>query len=341
MSLDTNLILEFLQNVMGHKFEGDDTPPVPVAYKKKTRAEIARTDKLYKVLMAIEDADNDNWHDVVWEVNKLQTLTDDELRTLSEHINEVGLKQLVVWFMKEKPGYITPSNLHRNATMQWWTRRWAAPDLPELDFAKQSDGSVIVDLWHTKRGATGPTSFREFRSNYPTFFFGSKGEVYQNLESLQDYVDETEEDEDDRLYVKRGRFRFTPLLWFDDKKVEDLKQDTQKGSVVAKLVNSHFVLQNTTFDLMKEDNSTWKKSLYYETENVGSKKVAMPLRLDNNCVEDAKTPLSAGFHGTLAVDVSGMAGALLPPGNATPESKSVVIWDVPGSLQNEGPWERL
>jgi len=298
-------------------------------------------DRLFRILVAIHDADNETWHDVIHNAHELKTFTDDELQTLADHINEKGLKQLVFWFLNEHPGYITPENVYRNATMQWWTKRWEIPGFPKFNFAKQSDGSVIVDLWHTRRGNRGPESFRSFKSEHPTFFFGSKGEVYDHLDSLQDYVEETEDGEDNRLYVKRGRFQLKPLLWFDDNNVVDLRSDMLKANVVAKLVNSHPHFEDITFDLMKEDDQVWKKSLYYQTENLAGKRFATALRLDNNCVDDAKTPLLDGFNGTLAVDVSGFSGAALAPGSTRPESKSVVVWDVPGSLLSEDPWKVL
>ena len=60
------------------------------------------------------------------------------------------------------------------------------------------------------------------------------------------------------------------------------------------------------------------------------------MRLDNNSVEPATVPLQKGFQGTLAVDVSGWGGAMLRPGMTRPDSKSVVIWDVPRTVQEEG-----
>jgi hypothetical protein len=300
-------------------------------------------DRIYKILLSIDGYDNDDWHYVGDYAQELQTFTDVELQTLAEHINEKGLKQLVVWFLREYPNtsYITATNVYRNATMQWWTKRWQIPEFPYLDFGRQSDGSVVVDLWHTRRGNTGPASFKSFRPDFATFFFGSKGEANANLDSLQEYVEEAEDGEDDTLYIKRGRFQFNPLLWFDDKSVLDLRSDKSKARVVAKLVNSHPSFAHSAFDLMEKDDKTWRKSLYYQTENIGGKKFANELRLDNNCVDYANIPLQGGFQGTLAVDVSGFAGALLPPGGARPETKSVVVWDVPGCLLSEDPWEVL
>jgi hypothetical protein len=301
-------------------------------------------DRIFNLLVSIREYDNDTWRDVGQYAEKLKPFTDVELQTLAEHINEKGLKQLVVWFLTQYPNksYIAETNVYLNATMQWWTRRWEIPEFPYLNFGRQSDGSVVVDLWHTRRGKTGPASFKDFKRGVATFFFGSKGEVYENLDSLQEYVEEAEGGDDDTLYVKRGRFRFNPLLWFDDKSVSDLRRDTSKARVVAKLVNSHPSFANAAFDLMEEDDTTWKKSLYYQTENMGGKKFAMALRLDNNCVDgDSETPLQGGFQGTLAVDVSGLAGALLPPGGASPETKSVVVWNVPDCLLSEDSWEAL
>jgi hypothetical protein len=132
-------------------------------------------------------------------------------------------------------------------------------------------------------------------------------------------------------------------LWFDDKNVTELRRDVPKSKVVAALVNSHpyFEQQELQFDLNDADDYEWKRMLYYKTQTLSGVKVALELRLDNNCVDNYAIPLDAGFNATLAVDVSGFAGAMGSPGSATPETESVVVWDVPGTLVREWPWEIL
>jgi hypothetical protein len=294
-------------------------------------------------MATIGEVDNETWQDAAKEIDKVKNFTNDELHKLADTINNRGLKQLIYWFISTHPGeYLTTDNLHRNATRQWWTVRWSTPDLPMLNFEMEDDGSVIVDLWHTRRGIGVRNSFKDFRSTYPTFFFGSRRLVEDNKDSLEEYVEEAEIGEDTKLYVKRGRFRFTPLLWFGDKNIETLRNNSRKSEVVAKLINTHTAFEERSdFDIRKENNMKWKKMLYYRTEQLFGNKLALEFRLDNNCVEDASVPLAAGFQGTLTVDVSGLAGALSPPGSAIPESESVVIWDVPNTLMSEGPWECL
>ena len=281
-------------------------------------------------------------------IHKLPNLTNEELTTIAHHINNRGIKPLGLLFMLMYPEALSPSELRRNATHRWWMhrwdmpmRRWDMPNRPLLNFKMDEEGFVVVDLWHTRRGNVGPASFKEFAPAYPTFFFGFYGLVRDNLDSLQDYVEEAEDGEDSNLYVKRGRFKFKPLLWFGDKKIKTLRDDPPKANIVARLVNSHPVLVNDSFDLQQQDDAVWKRMLYYRYEVVDRRKYAMPLRLDNNCVEDASIPLEAGYLGTLVVDVSGFGGATAPPGSVEPESQSVVIWDVPNALVEEDPWEQL
>ena len=302
---------------------------------------------------------NQSLVDVQFKFNNL-SLSGHQLESLRKLIYQVGHRETVLWFLttydqrfdRTNPGdYSVTEDMCKHATAQWWTSRWRYADLPQLTFAKDDEGFVTVDLWHTARGTARlepPGRFSKFKSGKATFFLGSKGQVYKHLDSLKDYIDEAEHGEENVvLYVKRGRFRFKPLLWFDDKKVDELRENTEKAHVVAKLVNLHPNVKED-FDLMKEDDATWMRMLYSKKEIVvsGEKRQKVSyrheLRLDNNCVDDnAKIPIDAGFHGTLTVDVSGFGGATGPPGSVPPETKSVVIWDVPKVLVEEGPWEML
>lgn len=310
----------------------------------KRRRDVQVSDRLRSVLAALSEADDENWRMVLEPIAGTDDLTEEEVRTLAYAFNRSGLKPLVNWFLDTYPTrYLPESDWHRNATRMWWMARSAVPDKPALNFKREADGHVVVDLWHTRRGLRGPASFKDFARANPTFFFGSRGQVSYAADSLQEYVDEAEDCEDGHLYVKRGRFHLNPLLWFDDKNVAELRKDASKSAVVAALVQSHayFASNQPDFDFEAEGDKTWKKMLYFRTQRMGGAKLALELRLDNNCVEDASVPLAAGFDATLAVDVSGFAGAMMPPGSATPETESVVVWDVPGALVQEWPWERL
>ena len=296
-------------------------------------------DRLRSAIVEIYDTGDDDIlrSDAVDKIKDLKQLTKAELDTLADHINRQGVKHLVYAFLEMHPEAI--SGLHRNATHRWWSSEWVYPN-PVLNFEVDADGFVVADLWHTRRGKGG--MFKEFEPKRPVFFFGSYGLVRDNIDSLEDYVEEAEDDEDPNLYVKRGRFRFRPLLWFND--VDGRKLDPLKKAVIANLVNDHPILP-PDFDLLKKGPEIWNKMLYSSNKKhpFGEKEFeeVMPLRLDNNCVEDANVPLNAGFQGTLSVDVSGVAGAVSPPGSATPESESVVLWDVPSAVEEEGEWERL
>tara|TARA_B110001450_G_C17656398_1_gene495450 strand:- start:968 stop:1894 length:927 start_codon:yes stop_codon:yes gene_type:complete len=285
--------------------------------------------------------------EIIEQIQAIDKLTDEELKTIAHHINNRGVKGLVYLFLARYPDAIPTNDLHINATRRWWMEVWNLPSMskmPNLNFKMDAQGFVVADLWHTRRGNDGPASFKNFDSKSPTFFFGSRGLVDDNYESLQDYVDEAEEFEDSNMYVKRGRFRFKPLLWFDDTDVVALRDNREKAEVIQQLVNAHpmFVAREPSFDLREKNDATWNKMLYHKREKVGqNKRVGMPLRLDNNCVERAEVPINAGFQGTLSVDVSGFGGASLEPGSVPPDTKSVVLWDVPSTVVDEGEWERL
>lgn len=303
--------------------------------------ELPQGDRLRKVISTIEEADDDlntNFPAIVASITELEDLAEEELVTIAHHINNRGIKPLVYEFLSTCVGALSPSELRRNATHRWWMRRWDFPEMPFLNLEMDQEGFVVVDLWHTRRGNLGPTSFKEFRCTYPTFFFGSYGLVKDNLDCVRQYVEEEEDGENNNLYVKRGRFKFKPLLWFDDKHIEELRNDRLKSDIVARLVNSHPALQQKPFDLRQQNDTEWKKMLYYGYEVVDRRKFSMPFRLDNNCVDEAAIPLQGGYQGTLAVDVSGIGGATLPPGSVHPDSHSVVIWDVPNTLVEEDEW---
>ena len=295
------------------------------------------------ILSAIKEADDDlnhpTWSDVVGYYSELTNVTESELETLFTHINKHGLKVLMHWFLTTRPEFAN-RDIYRNADAKWWFKRHELPDFPMLNLKEEDTGHVVVDLWHARRGTDGPTSFREFRSKSPTFFMGSYGILSNNSDSIEDYIgeDESGDPAEMAIYVKRGRFRFKPLLWFSDKSVAELRKNASKAGVVSELLNSHPSVET---DFSTKTDADWKEALYYKTTKINGYKVADELRLDNNCVDEAAIPLAAGYQGTLTVDVSGIAGASLPPGKTTPETKSVVLWDVPSSLLEEGPWERL
>jgi hypothetical protein len=304
------------------------------------------TPRLSKILLAIGEADDDltypTWYGVVELYSVLTNATEDELETLFTYINKRGLKVLMHWFLTTRPEFASRV-IYRNADSKWWLRRYDLPSGGLLNLKEEEDGYVVVDLWHARRGKVGPTSFTEFKSAYPTFFMGSYGLLSTNSDSIEDYIEEDESGDlaERAIYVKRGRFRFKPLLWFSDKSVAALRNKASKAEVVAKLLNSHPKVVELNMDFSTETDAAWRKALYYKPTTINGYKLGNELRLDNNCVDEAAIPLAAGYQGTLAVDVSGFAGATQPPGSATPETKSVVIWDVPNSLLEEGPWEEL
>lgn len=310
---------------------------------KRPRSSLA--DRLRPLLAVIDEADNRQPLQETVDVHStLGDLTDDEISTIRNAVVAKGNKPIVVWFLRTYPQAVAEDDIPRNATREWWQSRFAFPEFPALTFQREVDGFVTIDLWHTRRGTKGPDSFKDFKASSPTFFLGSRGIVDDSLSDLEGYVGDAQQwepPEEHFMYVKRGRFRINPLLWFDDKNVANLRKNTQKAEVVAALVNSHESFKGTGFDLNSQPDKVWKKSLYYRTEMILVHKLANELRLDNNCVEPSAIPLAAGYHGTLAVDVSGPGGAMMPPGSVDFETESVVLWDVPGTLLAEGPWEKL
>jgi hypothetical protein len=266
------------------------------------------------------------------------------------------------------------SPLLLNATRWWWRERTFGSELPLIAYAelipqasynelllkKGGDGFVTVDLWHTARGYNAfpdgkrPLSLREFKDE-PTFFFGSYGLVMDHLDDLNDYCGEPEEEEDGRLFVKRARFRFKPLLWFDDTSVDTLLQDPQKSSGVLALLQAALGPQKDPRSEARKavlaDNSPENKTkkqrllekMLYHRRRLGrsGEREKVELRLDNNCVDEGAKLASeekGGFHGTLAVDVSGF-GVLGGPGCGELSSESVVLWNVATTLKEEWPWE--
>ena len=128
---------------------------------------------------------------------------------------------------------------------------------------------MIVDLWHCARGSdAGPPdyNFSEFRNETPYWFWPSFGEVRAHLDEIQQYVGEGESGKD-AIYVKRGRFKFNPLLWFEDVSVRELMEGAEerdvespkrkKYEVVADLLNHHPAFQSRPekFDIRNVKNS--------------------------------------------------------------------------------------
>jgi len=261
------------------------------------------------------------------------------------------------------------SPLLLNATRWWWRERTFGRTLSsyaelipqasynELLLKKEDDGFVTVDLWHAARGYNAfpgggeVLSLSDFNDE-PTFFFGSYGLVMDHLDELNDYCGEPEEEEDGRLFVKRARFRFKPLLWFDDTSVDKLLEDPQKSSGVLALLQAALDEQKTPRSEAQKavlaDNSPENtknkqgllETMLYHTRRSGRRE-NFELRLDNNCVDGGAKLASeekGGFHGTLAVDVSGF-GVGGGPGCGELSSESVVLWNVATTFQTEWPWE--
>ena len=300
-------------------------------------------------------------HDKQTYTKNVPGLKDSDLRILLSALNGIGVKPMTEWFLdnferlRSLATDIDRNQWYRNAVVQWWVgprSKEAAPedapgDAPEaapvewMNLSRETNGEVIVDLWHTRWG--NDVDFREFNSKTATFFFGSLGDVYANMDDLLEYVGDPDEEcgGPERLYVKRGRFKLKPLLWFDDTDVTKLRADTQKAGVVAKMVgSSYYYKHRTALELDKKCDNVWKRVLYQsDTPDIGG--VVHPeLRLDNNCVESADA-LKSGYNATLSVDVSGIQGAMLSPGSVSPASYSLVVWDVPGTLLEEWDWEEL
>lgn len=285
--------------------------------------------------------------------NETHTLPQDTISDLAAYINDYGNKVLMGWWLMKYPESISNDDLHRNCTREWWMRRHQGIN-PRLNFEHETNGDVVVDLWHARRGTKGAQSFKDFRRGVATFFMGSLGEMWENYDSIEDYVGESEEEVDADIYVKRGRFRFKPLLWFDAQSVTKLRDDEARASVIASLVKSHHLVRNDDgFNMSTMTDKEWKGILYYRTETmIGSLpdgttkpvRLSLGLRLDNNCTDNGRIALEMGFGGTLAVDVSGIAAATLPPGqvgNAAIQTESVVLWDPAAFVVEEGPWTRL
>jgi len=310
-------------------------------------------EKLLTYLQLMEDVDQEGIREIdelhsTW--TRVSKLTPEDISLLAQYVNDRGYKMLVDWWLMKYPESISTDRLQRNCTREWWLHRYDSMNT-QLNLQREPNGDVIVDLWHARRGKEGAQSFKDFRPGHATFFMGSLGKMEDNYESIADYVGEAEDYDDDHfIYVKRGRFRFKPLLWFDDKSVTKLREDVDRAHVIASLVKQHpVVFRDDSFDMNQMTDAQWKKILYYRTNNVdigngNSVKLALELRLDNNCTDNGRIALDQGFGGTLSVDVSGLGAATLPPdkvGNGSIDTESIVLWDPATAVIEEGPWDIL
>lgn len=283
------------------------------------------------------------------EITSYAALTRSDVMILAQHINERGKKILTDWLLTNYPDSISIDGLYRHCTREWWHRRTTSLH-SRLNLHREDNGDVIVDLWHARRGIKGENTFKDFVRGRATFFMGSLGEMTENYESVEDYVGESDEPGNIDIYVKRGRFRFKPLLWFDDKDVIKLREDFGRADVIVSLVKQHpNAINDDNFNMGLMTDEQWKRILYYRTESIQVEenkrmKFALELRLDNNCVDSGSLALEKGFGGTLAVDVSGFQAAMLSPGKigiGAIETESVVLWDPAASVIEEGPWVLL
>ena len=274
-----------------------------------------------------------------WQQNKVLA---EEIARLVGVVYANGFRPLVQCLLKRGLDKFSLAPVCRPAHRTWWNFRPPVPDDARLKLKREADGSVIVDLWHARRGKNKEVdSFQTFIRGHPTFFMSSLGYMRKHLDELQDYVGEAEAritdttSDDHNIFVKRGRFKFKPLLWFDDLDAGVLRSDTVKAETISRMVKTHIgYAKNPSFDMNKMPDKQWGRILYAQSQ--------VELRLDNNCVEFGEIALDRGFGGTLAVDVSGMAAALgVAPGLGRNKvaSDSIVLWDPAAALVEEGDWE--
>lgn len=291
-------------------------------------------------------------------------LTIEQAKKLLVAIYATGMKELVRWAHDE-------TNLRQIATLvevcRPASREWWRESLDPLLLTREMDQSVIVDLWHARVGTEMQIdndvlfkpSFARFKTGSPTFFMHSLSYMHAHLENLHEYLCDNsgESVEDQGIYVKKGRFQFHPLLWFDDVNVKDLSKDVRKRPILTQMIQSHAAANGSSPDAPMQgmDDEAWqeraKRSLYKRTKGDGKLKcgrgaseLGPELRLDNNQVNKANLALSAGYQGTLCADISGVGALSMPHHLKTHESVdtlSIVLWDVPGTLISETDWQEL
>ncbi len=256
--------------------------------------------------------------------------------------------------------------LPRPASREWWIR---GEETDPLLLERDENGYVVVDLWHARVGhkkvdlygevTPKPMSFNGFTKGQPTFFMESKTYMMKHWDQIVSYVcpDADERQEDLQIYIKCGRFKFKPLLWFDDTSVEEVLKDVERKQLLAKLIDSNAANKNYDDNKSIEDMDleAWKKATYKSAKEGLDNVLGPELRIDNNCigagdhvqeVQAVEAVLKAGFAGTLCVDVSGPGAAFTAPHRAGTSSgnndaraaegtRSIVLWDVPGTLEHD------
>jgi|TARA_B110000977_G_scaffold117640_2_gene151858 hypothetical protein len=281
-------------------------------------------------------------------------LTPKQAAEILQAIYDTGNKKSVKWAHDETellrlvPGKV---DVCRPASKEWWLGN----DVNDpLKLTREKDGTVIVDLWHARVGlemelSDGNTidspSFARFGEDGSTFFMHSLPYMTAHLDSVRDYVcGEEDGSYPAEIYVKRGRFKFNPLLWFDDTVDDLMKGDYKRKQILTKLIDSHPTAKDM-WPIGADNREAWGNALYEGQARTGQQ--SGPPRLDNNSLDDEKIELAtaAGYQGTLSVDISGLE-MLLPPAQSKNSWKnidtlSVVLWDVPGTLVSESPWRRL
>ena len=298
-------------------------------------------------------------------------LSHEERQTLAHAINRQGVKTLIMMFLKSANGsHLREDDILLNATRWWWRERdfsklpsplpwWTEDYNQEYNsrlLKRDDEGYVTVDLWHAARGYNvytdaGTLEFKKFK-NKPAFFFGSFGDVLHHLDDIESYTGEGEPGENEKIYVKRGRFRFKPLLWFDDVSAKSLLEDEKKLDVITQLLTHQLREHQESEAEISIKPSKLSRMLYQRRLNTETGEAmnhyyqpsseVSELRLDNNCAyQSTKVKELYGFQGTLAVDLSGFAGMTTIGSTQAISSECVVLWDIEHTLKQEWPWELL
>lgn len=229
---------------------------------------------------------------------------------------------------------------------------------PLLCAGKAPDGHVTVDLFHWRRRPRGGDwTFEGFPRTGGTLFAPSLGAARELLDegAVRAHVGDLEGDEE--YILKRGRFRFRPLLWYDDRAEDEagaFQRLKDRWTVLSIMLASRAEVSARNPECTVQESAALEEkhlrncfqyaALSQDTPYVqqcrrklwGLLRASHPqrggleFRLGDDCASGTRA-LDFGYGGTLGVVASGEERG----------AEGVVLWDVSGSLIEEWPGEPL
>jgi hypothetical protein len=215
----------------------------------------------------------------------------------------------------------------------------------EPDSFPETKDSYIVDLWHATKSIEKPTHSLSFRNHY-TWFNPSFDEVHiregngRLLEMLNTYMPQDDMSDTDTMWVKRIRVNIKPLLWFNHKRASDLDEDRR---LILSQVFARYTSNGRMFgfhEIEDTDEIAERTKLYMENNKELEKRLHKFDAHEFDCLRVDQDFICPNVHDILqSSDYDAVISYDITDGE--PDTKSIIVFDVPSVLVHEWDWTKI